>query len=129
VRALVADDLIIALEKLLQQYGARLPSTDVPMAINDFCRVENISVSTFHKWQRLGIGPEVGRIPGMTLQRITPAAYKKWKKQRAARQREQAPVIEQERAQRTAHARAAGQLAAASPKHISKQRKRGKRKA
>lgn len=123
------SDLIAALEKLVRQYSIRRPSPDVAITIRDFCRLEGISHSTFHKWQRAGFGPEVSRIPGMTLQRITPQAYRGFKKKRAAAQRTQAATIAEERAQRVARTRVAGQLAAQSPLHVSKRGKRRKPKS
>jgi hypothetical protein len=115
------DDLRTALKKLLQQYDDVVgPAPDVPLTIKQFCSPENISTSTFHKMQRMDIGPRVDRIAGMRLQRIiiTPADYKAWKKAQAVRQREQAEVIELERAARVARNTRAARLAVESPRHV-----------
>jgi hypothetical protein len=91
--------------------------------INDFCALENISRSTFQKWQRMGIAPRVARIPGMVLQRIAREDYKRWKKRRAKLQLQWAETVEAETAARVERATTAGRISARSPRHVSKQRK------
>jgi hypothetical protein len=116
----MSDELREAIEQVLrEQAAARLPAPNTPMTLRQFCAVENVSIATLNKWRRAGIGPRVSNVPGMTLQRITPADYKTWKKQQAARERDQTDRIEAERAARVERNTRAAKLAVQSPRHVS----------
>ena len=88
------------------------------------CELENISLATYHKLQKLGLGPEGERYPGMSLLRITPAARREWHERNAARRKSGAAKLEEQR--RSALAAHAGTIAAASPLHVSKRGYSGK---
>jgi hypothetical protein len=94
-----------------------------PLTRKQFCLAENISMSTYAKMKRNGHGPKETHYPGMTLVRIEPEARRKWKLEREKWDKTEAAFLEE--ARRIALARAAGEKAATSPRHISK---RGKRK-
>jgi hypothetical protein len=40
----------------------------------EFARAEGFSLSTFYKLKKLGLGPDVLRVPGTRIERITPEA-------------------------------------------------------
>src|SRR5262249_44161082 len=48
--------------------------------VDEFCTSENFSRSFFKTLQNRGLAPEVRRIPGLALQRITKEAREKWRK-------------------------------------------------
>jgi len=121
----VHSDLITALENLLKQHANR-PNPEA-LTIKDFCAREQMSPSSFHKLQRAGLGPDVRRLPGMTMLRITAEAYGAWKKR--MRQLQRSTELQQEHEVRRAQKRAAGQLAAASPTHVSKRKRRSAKAA
>jgi hypothetical protein len=97
----------------------------LPLTIKQFCQLENISISTFKKMGRDGIGPHVSYVAGMTLRRITPESYREWKKVAAERERAAAPQIEAERLARIERNKKAARLAVQSPRHVSKRRRGG----
>jgi hypothetical protein len=100
------------------------PRPDRALSIRDFCKVEAMSVSSFYKMRKLGVGPREEQVPGTTIIRITPEARRDWHAMLAARQATQAAKLESER--RDAHSKTAARAAARSPNHISK-RARAKR--
>jgi hypothetical protein len=114
----VHSDLLTALETLIKQHAQR-PNPEA-MTIKDFCVREQMSASSFHKLQNKGLAPDVRRLPGMTMLRITNEAYEAWKKRMAKLQRSEANDLQEEREQRRARNRVAGKLAAESPIHVSK---------
>jgi hypothetical protein len=95
---------------------------DISYSISKFCEIEDISVSTFHKLQRMGKGPRTGRIPGTNIVRISAAARAKWHQMIDGLQAE--PVAVEEKERRKAQAVRAGKAAAESPRHVSNTRRR-----
>jgi hypothetical protein len=93
------------------------------LTIAEFCAIERMSLATYHKLKRGGRGPDEVRFPGMTFIRITAQARREWHARIEQWRQEQAAQLEQRR--RTELATAAGRRAAQSPRHISKQRRRG----
>jgi hypothetical protein len=98
-----------------------------PLTRKQFCDVENISLSTYAKLQRLGVGPRETHFPKMNLVRISPEARQKWRVDREKRNQTEAATIEQ--ARRVILASAAGKKAAESPTHVSKRGKSKKRRS
>jgi hypothetical protein len=96
------------------------------MTRKQFCELENMSLSTFHKLKRAGNGPEEEHFPGMTFARITPEARREWHQRMEEWRKSDAAKLEQQR--RIAVARAAGKKATESPLHVSK-RQKGKSKS
>jgi len=90
------------------------------LTIREFCELEGISRTSYHKLQRTGLGPIELRAPGMTLVRITPAARGQWHERMAALQKQE--CAERERQRRSDASRRAGRKAAESNRHISKTR-------
>jgi hypothetical protein len=84
----------------------------------EFCAAERVSVSTYYKLRRLGVGPCEERVPGTAIIRITPEARRAWHAQLA--EMRQSGEAELEERRRRAHAAHAGKMAAASPLHVSK---------
>jgi hypothetical protein len=84
-------------------------------SIDEFCRRQDISLSTFHKLQREGKGP---RLMDISPIRISIEAEREW---RAARDRPN-DVASRKRDARVAAGRRAGELAVRSPRHVSKRR-------
>jgi hypothetical protein len=95
---------------------------DVSLTIQQFCRRESISLTTFHKMQRLGLGPELMRIPGTRLVRISPGARERFHEKLEKLAKSEAG--KRERAHRQRLASAAGRIAVQSEKHIVNQRRR-----
>lgn len=87
---------------------------DPTLTIAEFCEAESISAATFWKLSRMGLGPEVRRLPGFTLKRITFKARQEWHAKLDALSHEQAETIEVERLRELASRRRAGKLSAAS---------------
>jgi hypothetical protein len=95
-------------------------------SVEEFCRRNDISEALFWKLRRENRGPqcmELGRIL-----RITPHAEAAWHRARENPDAAETELIARARAMRTRLARKAGKAAAASPKHISKQGRRRKRR-
>jgi hypothetical protein len=91
----------------------------------EFARAEGFSLSTFFKLKKLGLGPDVFRVPGTRIERITPGARKAWRERMDALAQTEAAQLEAER--RRAQAAEAGKLAARSPNHVSRVRTRAGR--
>jgi hypothetical protein len=102
---------------------------DPSMTIREFCALERMSLVTYHKFKRNGLGPQELRAPGMSFVRITPSARRDWHARMAEMRKSEAVELECQR--RVEACRRAGKLAAASPNHHSKthERRRQKRKA
>ncbi|SDJ18198.1 MULTISPECIES: hypothetical protein [Bradyrhizobium] len=96
------------------------------MTRKQFCELENMSLSTFHKLKRAGNGPAETHFPGMTFARITPEARREWHAKIEEQRKSEAAKLEAQR--RSAFAENAGRNAAASPLHVSK-RQKGKSKS
>jgi hypothetical protein len=117
------NNLISELERLARQYARNRPEPEA-FTIADFCAMTGMSKSSYQKLQKRGLGPKVVRLVGMPKKRITKEDFAAWKKQMAELRREQAADIEAEQTALVETRRAAGRASAASPKHISKQKKR-----
>jgi len=87
------------------------------LTINEFCAVEHISRPTYFAMQRRGVGPEVLRIPGTRVIRITPAARQAWHDRLAQLADEEAGKLERQR--RVDQGSRAGKAAVKSPAHVS----------
>jgi hypothetical protein len=53
----------------------------------EFARAEGFSLSTFYKLKKLGLGPDVLRVPGTRIERITPEARQAWRERMPSWQR------------------------------------------
>jgi hypothetical protein len=93
-------------------------NSDHDLTITEWCLKRGISKSSFHKLQHLKRGPKVRRIPGTNLLHITPQADAEW--QAAMEELAQQATSRLEQQRRVELAKAAGQAAAASPRHVSK---------
>jgi hypothetical protein len=95
---------------------------DAPsMTISEFCIAERLSQPSYHKMQRLGLGPATISIPGTRIIRITSAARRSWQERMAELSQQEAAKLEARRRQE--QAAMAGKLGAASPLHFSKRNK------
>jgi hypothetical protein len=88
----------------------------------EFCALERMSMSTYAKLRRQGLGPDEVRFPGMAFTRITPQARAEWHERIEKYRKSQAAKLEAER--RSAVAKRAGEIAASSPLHVSKTTRR-----
>jgi hypothetical protein len=97
--------------------------TDEPRSLTrqEFCHLERMSLSTYHKLQRTGHGPEEVKFPGMAFVRITSEARRDWHK--TINELRQTEASKLEEARRRENASIAGKKAAASPLHVSKRGK------
>jgi hypothetical protein len=84
----------------------------------EFCKLERMSLATYHKLKNAGFGPEEVRFPGMAFARITPQGRREWHEKIKQLQNNEALKIEAER--RSAQTREAGKSGAASPRHVSR---------
>jgi hypothetical protein len=98
----------------------RVADDDRAYTVREFCVLERMSHTTFHKLQKAGLGPAVLRFPGMAFVRITAAARREWHARIAALAQEQDAQLEKQR--RSALKSRAGKAAAASPAHVSKRK-------
>jgi hypothetical protein len=89
--------------------------------IREFCRIKNISPSSYFKMRRLGYGPDETRVPGTAIVRISPQAERDWDQRIKELREGQAAALEEER--RRGQAQQAGRIAARSPLHVSIRRK------
>jgi hypothetical protein len=88
--------------------------------IGEFCAAENISVASYYKMRRLGVGPREERVPGTAIIRVTPEARRAWHLLLAEMRHSREAELEERR--RSAHATHAGKIAAASLLHVSRKR-------
>jgi hypothetical protein len=86
--------------------------------IDEFCRSEGISKSTYYTMKKLGIGPTELIIPFTKVIRITSEAQTQWRgRMQEVINSKEAKLIAARRAEQT---KQAGLIAAQSPKHISR---------
>jgi hypothetical protein len=88
------------------------------LTIGEFCAAEHISVASYYKMRRLGVGPYEDRVPGTAIIRINAEARRAWHMRLAEMRRSLDAELEERR--RIAHATQAGKMAAASAIHVSK---------
>jgi hypothetical protein len=88
-----------------------------PLSRKQFCELEGISMSTYHRLKREGRGPTERCFPGMYLAQIMPAAHRQWRIDIDKWNRSKAAKLE--RARRVD----ASRKAAESEHHVSKVRK------
>ncbi len=94
---------------------------DRSMSVAEFCAAESISLTTYYKLKNAGRGPVEERFKGMALVRISAKAREEWHRANEAWSKTKAAKLEDQR--RTLLAKVAGELAALSPKHVSKRGK------
>ncbi len=90
--------------------------------IAEFCLKERISRAAYYDLRKRGLGPDEFQIPGTRIKRITPEAHAAWRERMTELAKSEAGRLEAER--RRELAKAAGEKAAASPKHVTKARAR-----
>jgi len=100
---------------------------DASLTIDDFCRAERISRSTFYKLKRLRLAPEETIVPGLALRRITAQARRAWHAKLDALQASEAAELERRR--RVELAKRAALIAATSPLHRSRRQAGAARRA
>ena len=88
--------------------------------IREFCNVEKFSIAFFYELERRGLGPLMLDVPGTRFRRVV-ELHESWRARMAALAKTEDAKLETER--RRAQAAIAGKVAAASPRHVSKQRK------
>jgi len=67
------------------------------LSIDQFCEVEGFGRSTFYKLRNLGRGPKLDRVPGTTIQRITPEAHAAWRRANEKYANSKAAKLEEKR--------------------------------
>jgi hypothetical protein len=98
-----------------------VPVDERSLSIPDFCACEQISLATFYKLRRLGLGPKESRF--LQCVRISPEARREWHENLQSAKAKRAAKIEYQR--RMARIK----LAIASPNHGSKVGKRQQSKS
>ncbi|SFJ71820.1 hypothetical protein [Bradyrhizobium sp. Gha] len=93
---------------------------DPAQTIAQFCRAESLSKSSYYALRRRGLGPDERRVPGTKIIRITAEAHAAWRERIDAFARTEAAQLETERRRKLASI--AGQIAAQSPRHVSRRR-------
>jgi hypothetical protein len=86
--------------------------------VAEWCKARHLSRSTYHKLKNLGRGPKELEIPGTRIKRITPEADAEWETRMAELAKTETARLEAER--RRELAIVAGQIAAESPRHVSR---------
>jgi hypothetical protein len=97
-----------------------MPEPDKTIA--EFCAAKRFSKASYHALQKRGQGPAEIVYPGTRIKRITAAAENAWDEKMARLAESKAAKLEADR--RRAIASTAGKIAAQSPKHVSKRKKR-----
>jgi hypothetical protein len=97
-----------------------------PLSPAQFCEAEGFSLSTYYKLKREGNGPEEELLPGTSIIRITPKAYRDWRIKMEKWNKTKEAKIEKQR--RLELARAAGEASVVSRKAGSR-KKAAKRSA
>jgi len=92
--------------------------------IREFCNVEKFSIAFFYELERRGLGPLMLDVPGTRFRRVV-ESHESWRARMGALAKTEDAKLETER--RRAQAAIAGKVAAASPRHVSKQRKSAER--
>jgi hypothetical protein len=115
------NTLLAELKALLEKHA---PQERENYTRAQFCEAEGISFSTFHKLKRMGLAPEVKRLPGLALLRITHAARLAWHERMDQLALAEAQANEAKQAALVEKRREAGRKAAASPLHVSKRQKK-----
>ena len=90
--------------------------------IAQFCAIEGISRSTYHKMRRDGFGPDETRVLNSKIIRISAAAHDAWRQRMAGRNAAQRRELETRRRQASAAAR----RSVLSPNHVRHRQRRGK---
>jgi hypothetical protein len=95
------------------------------MTIKQWCAAENISLATYFANQNNGTGPVTVKIPKSNIVRIVESRESYHKRMMALAETK---AEQKARKRRDEQRRAAAQASVASPKHISKQKTRPKRR-
>jgi hypothetical protein len=98
------------------------PEIDKAMTIRDFCVAEHLSLPSYFKIRKMGLGPRETRVPGTNIIRISAHARAEWHTR--LDEMRQSEAAELEAARRYAQTVEAGKRAVASASHVSKQRRR-----
>ena len=91
-----------------------------------FCERNGISLAVYYRLQREGRGPRTMRLGNSTI-RITRQAELDWQRDREMPEDAEARLIKREQEAKRRRTIAAGKRSAASPKHISKRKKGGRK--
>jgi hypothetical protein len=110
------DDLTTVFSSVLPAPTAP-PLDDRSLTIGEFCDIENFSKSYYYSLRKRGLAPDELRTPGSDLVRISASARRAWHAKLEAMARTEAAAIEHLRL--VEQRRAAGKLAAESPRHVS----------
>ncbi len=100
---------------------------DRALTVAEFCALERMSLTTYHKLKKSGHGPDEVRFPGMSFVRITKEARAEWHAKIEEWRKSEAVALEQQR--RSAEAKRKGKLAAESPLHPTRRKQAKKKKA
>jgi hypothetical protein len=99
-------------------------SAEPDRTLAQFCAGKGFSKAFFYELRKRGLAPDVVTYPGSRVIRITSAAEQKFDRRMAALARTKAAEIEAER--RRAIAVTAAKIAAASPLHVSRRKRRAR---
>jgi hypothetical protein len=92
------------------------------LSLKQFCELEHISVSSYHRMKKAGYGPDETYLPGTGIMFITAAARAAWRIRINKWSASKEAKLESQR--RNALFVAAGKKAAAMPNHVSKRKAR-----
>jgi hypothetical protein len=92
----------------------------------EFAAIEHLSMSSYHALRKKGLGPEEISPPGTKINRITAQAHAAWRVRMQELAKTEAALLEAQR--RSTIAKIAGDIAAASPLHISQVNRQRKRR-
>jgi hypothetical protein len=101
---------------------------DVTLTRKEFCALEKMSLSSYHKLQRLGIGPSEFCPPGTHLYRITARSRAEWHERMTSLRKKKAVELEKQRRKRSERFSELGKLAAQSPRHPCRRRQARKQR-
>jgi len=102
--------------------GAPVPGNKNDMTIAQWCVRRGLSLTTFYNLRKKGLAPEVVGRPGSGGQRITQKADRDWERKMLRLSKQAAARREAER--RSQIRAAAGRIAAASPLHHCRRKRR-----
>jgi hypothetical protein len=110
----------------IQIEGWTMESERSSYTINEICARNHISRGKYFAQRRAGLGPVEMHLGPSTV-RITAEAERAWQRARENPAGAELTQIEQGKNELTARGRAAGSIAAESPRHVSKTGKRKRR--
>jgi hypothetical protein len=109
----------------INEAGPAFREDERSLTVAEFCALERMSATTYHKLKKQGLAPQEVRFPGMAFVRVTAEARREWHRKIEALRKEQASALEEKR--RSARMSELGKRAAQSAAHPCRKKRRAAR--